>query len=181
MKKYLEDVKRKLEWYPTLTILLAFLITVFFILQPENAVYKYGLSLRIVLEEPWRLFTCHFIHLSETHYLMNVLGIILIGSLLEYTGTLRKHILLGIVTAILTTDAAILIVQTIQMSIVGGFSGVIYGFVGMMVSVVGWRGMVALGALFFGFGLLMLEQNIAWSAHVGGFIGGLIVGKIIEK
>lgn len=181
MNGILESIKRKLKWYPTLSVFLAILVTIFFILQPQNAVIKYGLSWGTVLREPWRLITCHFIHIGETHYLMNTLGIIIIGSLLEYGGLKRKHILLGIGFSILTTDLFALFVQIFRPSIVGGFSGVIYGFVGLMIVMVGWGGIIALGSLFFGIGILTLGSNIAWGAHLGGFIGGLIIGKMIKK
>ncbi len=181
MKEFLKKLKNWLEWYPTLSILLTITITIIFLSQPPEAVYEYGLFWGFVPEEPWRLVTSHFIHIEETHFLMNALGVIILGGLLELTGVKRKYILLGIGMSIITTNIAILAVQIFRPSIVGGFSGVIYGFVGMLVSIVGWGGIIALGAWFFGFGFLFLGENIAWSAHIGGFIGGLIVGKIIEN
>lgn len=179
VKEFLENVKRKLEWYPTLSVLLAILITVIFLSQTREAVQRYGLFWGFVPGEPWRLVTCHFIHSGKEHFLMNALGIIVLGGLLELTGVKRKHILLGMVMAMITADITTLGVQMVKPSIVVGSSGIIYGFVGMLISIVGWGGMIALGAVFFGYGPLLLGQNIAGSAHIGGFLGGLIIGKLI--
>ena len=178
MKKSLEDIKRDLEYSPSLTIGLAILITLLFSLQPEGAVEKYGLAMEALPSEPWRLVTNHFIHFDPSHFLKNALGLVFLGGILENAGLKKKHILLGVFMAMIFSDLAILTSQSINPSIVTGFSGIVYGFIGMMKSVVGWKGILGLAIVFFGFGVLMSGSNIAWSGHIGGFIGGLIVGEV---
>lgn len=176
MRKSLEDIKLNLKYSPCLTFMLAGFITVLFLLQPEDSVMKYGLAIQVAFEEPWRFVTNHFVHAGATHFMMNFLGLVFLGGILENAGVKRIHILQGILMAMVFSDLFILISQTIRPSIVVGFSGIIYGFIGLMVSIVGWRGVLALAILFFGFGILIMGPNIAWSGHIGGFIGGLILG-----
>lgn len=177
MKKKIKDIKRELKYSPSLTIGLMIFITILFFLQPEDAALKYGLTIKAVSAEPWRLITSHFVHLGESHFLMNALGLIFLGGILENAGVKRKHMLQGIVMALVFSNLFILMSQIVRPSLVIGFSGIVYGLIGMMVSIVGWRGVLGLAVLFFGFGILTAGGNIAWSGHIGGFIGGLIIGR----
>ena len=177
MKKSLEDIKRDIKYTPFLTVILMVFITVLFFLQPEGAVERYGLALRAILAEPWRLVTNHFVHFDVSHFMMNALGLVFLGMLLENAGMKRKHILGGILLAIVFSDLFILFSQTIRPSLVAGFSGIVYGFIGMTRSIVGRKGVLGLAFLFFGVGALISGSNIAWSGHIGGFIGGLILAE----
>ena len=179
MKKSFDDLKRDLKFSPTLTILLTIFITVLFFLQPEEAPEKYGLAIEVVLVEPWRLITNHFIHFSTGHFLMNAMGLIFLGGILETAGMERRYMVGGIVLAMIFSDLFILFSQTLSPSLVAGFSGIVYGYIGMMRYVVGRKGVLGLAILFFGFGIVTSGSNIAWSGHIGGFIGGLILGEEI--
>lgn len=177
MGESLEEIKLHLKYSPLLTIALAVLITTLSFLQPENAVEKYGLALQVAFVQPWRFVTNHFVHAGATHFTMNLLGLVFLGGILENAGVKRKHMLQGILMAMVFSDLFVLISQAIEPSIVVGFSGTIYGFISMMVSIVGWRGVLVFAILFFGFGALTRGPNIAWSGHIGGFVGGLLVGE----
>ncbi|MFP4005782.1 MAG: rhomboid family intramembrane serine protease [Candidatus Hadarchaeia archaeon] len=179
MNKKLQNLKLELKYSPILTIGTTILITIIFLFQPENAVDKYGLTLKLISKEPWRLITNHFVHIDESHFLMNAIGLIFFCGILENTGVKRNHIIQGIIYSVIFSDLFVLSSQLIRPSIVIGFSGVVYGLIGMMILLLDWRGILGLVIIFFGLGALMMGSNIAWSGHLGGFIGGLILGNRI--
>lgn len=186
MKERFRKWKRELKWYPTLTIIFVIIITVIFILQSETAVDDYGMTLPLVSSEPWRLITSHFIHVNESHFISNAIGLVFFGTILEQAGVKKKHILLGILTAMLMATTFVVYSHLIRVILdpsiipnVVGFSGVIYGLLGLMRTVIGKKAVITLAVLFFLFDMLAGPANIAWSAHLGGLVGGLIVGKKI--
>jgi len=179
-------IKRELKWYPLVTILFIVLTTLAFFLQPENAVEKYGMALPLLASEPWRLITSHFIHGGVAHFFSNLVGLLFFGTILEQAGVEKKMIVLGILFTIFSTSLFTVYSQIFRYAVfsggiplVVGFSGVVYGLIGMMSALVGRKTVIAFVVLFFLFDILMMRTNIAWSAHIGGLVGGLIVGKRI--
>lgn len=182
----MKNIIRELKWYPAVTIFFIILTTLAFFLQPENAIEKYGMSLPLLKSEPWRLITSHFIHAGTTHFFSNLIGLMFFGTILEQAGVEKKMIVLGILFTIFTTSLFTVYSQIVRYAIfssgfplVVGFSGVVYGLIGLMSSLVGRKTIIAFVALFFLFDLLTMKTNIAWSAHIGGLIGGLVIGKRI--
>jgi len=105
---------------------------------------------------------------------------------LEQAGVEKKMIVLGILFTIFSTSLFTVYSQIFRYAVfsggiplVVGFSGVVYGLIGMMSALVGRKTVIAFVVLFFLFDILMMRTNIAWSAHIGGLVGGLIVGKRI--
>ncbi len=188
MANKLKNIIRELKWYPSVTIFFIILTSAAFFLQPENAVEKYGMALPLLKSEPWRLLTSHFIHGGMTHFFSNLIGLLFFGTILEQAGVEKKMIVLGILFAIFTTSLFTVYSQIFRYAIfssgfplVVGFSGVVYGLIGLMSSLVGRKAILAFVALFFLFDILMMRTNIAWSAHIGGLVGGLVIGKRIRN
>lgn len=186
MSNRLEKTSSKLKWYPVVTIFFVILTTLAFFLQPENAAEKYGMALPLIRSEPWRLITSHFVHAGSTHFLSNLIGLVFFGTILEQAGMEKKKMVLGILVALFTTTLFTVysqifgyLVFSVGFPLVVGFSGIIYGLIGLMSSLMGRKAVVAFVLLFFLFDILMMRTNIAWSAHIGGLVGGLIVGKRI--
>lgn len=140
----------------------------------------------IVLGEWWRLFTAMFLHVGILHLLFNVYAIFAIGPMVEgYYGSLRFAIiyLLGGLTGSLASFA-------FSPSISAGASGAVFALAAAVAVYFfryrenfGARGrailqnmVVVLGAnLVFG----LVSQGIDNWGHVGGMVGGLLLGTAL--
>lgn len=187
MSGRIRSLKKKLEWYPTLTLSLALLIIALFSLQPsdpELAFERYGLYIGAIINQPYRLLTNHFIHYGSEHLILNTLFLLFFGMRLEYLGGVKKSDLLaGVLVSMMTADLGVFISQIVfGPTLVAGFSGVVFGFLGMHLFVTdSWWGMVGLGAWYVGVMFLFTwGSNIAWGGHIGGFVGGLIAADLLS-
>ncbi|KXA94478.1 hypothetical protein AKJ36_02830 [candidate division MSBL1 archaeon SCGC-AAA259I07] len=66
-------------------------------------------ALQVAFVEPWRFVTNHFVHAGATHFMMNFLGLVFLGGILENAGVKRNHMLQGILMAMVFSDLFILI------------------------------------------------------------------------
>ncbi|MBO5373517.1 MAG: rhomboid family intramembrane serine protease [Lachnospiraceae bacterium] len=138
--------------------------------------------------EWWRLFTCTFLHFGAEHLMNNVLMLVVLGMRLEHAiGKLGFSILYlssGLSGSLLSLWAE---VKFDDLGVTAGASGSVFGIVGGLVALAVWnRGKVEglttiellflLGfSLFFGF----VEGGVDNWGHIGGILGGLVVGSIL--
>ncbi|OIW15828.1 hypothetical protein TanjilG_04363 [Lupinus angustifolius] len=140
--------------------------------------------------EPWRFFTCMFLHAGVVHLLANMFSLLFIGVRLEQEfGFLRIGLLYmlsgfgGSLLSVLHLKHSA-IVQTISV----GASGALFGLLGSMLSelLTNWTiyankcaaliSLVVIIGLNLAVGFLPHVDN---SAHIGGFLAGFFLGFVL--
>ncbi|MFL5780229.1 MAG: rhomboid family intramembrane serine protease [Thermoleophilaceae bacterium] len=133
--------------------------------------------------EVYRIVTSGFIHAGLSHLLFNMLGLWVLGSLLEpVVGRLRFALIY--VTSLLAGSLGALIAQPIGFTV--GASGAIFGLLGAAIVVLRARGVNPMeSGLVFWLGLnLALTfgiSGISIGGHIGGLIGGTLAAIVIYE
>ncbi|MFF9209394.1 MULTISPECIES: rhomboid family intramembrane serine protease [unclassified Streptomyces] len=136
-------------------------------------------SVQGVAEGQWyRLLTAMFLHGSYVHLLFNMLSLWWIGALLEAALGRARYLTLFFVSGLAGSALTYLVAEPNQPSL--GASGAIFGLFGATAVLMrrlnyDMRPVLALLAInlvitfYSGF-------NIAWQAHIGGLVAGVVVG-----
>lgn len=132
--------------------------------------------------EWWRLLTNCFLHIGVLHLVMNMYALFYIGLLLEpYLG--KARFLIAYLLTGLTASMASLWWHDLTIS--AGASGAIFGMYGVFLAMLTTslieastrKSLLASISIFVGYNLLFgLQGGIDNAAHIGGLIGGLIIG-----
>jgi len=144
-----------------------------------------------ILSRPWTVLTYMFLHGDISHILFNMLGLLFFGPRLEIELGGRDFLLLYLMSGLMAAFLSFIS----PFSAIIGASGAVYGvFMGFAyywpreniyiwgVLPVQARWMVAfmtVMSLFGGFGFTM--DNIAHFAHLGGFLGGFLFLKFLDR
>jgi membrane associated rhomboid family serine protease len=142
-----------------------------------HATYN-GYSLEGVAEgQYYRLLTAMFLHASVVHILFNMLSLWWIGGPLEAALGRVRYLALYFVSGLAGSALTYLVAAPNQPSL--GASGAIFGLFGATAVLMrrlryDMRPVIALLVinLIFTFGW----SGIAWQAHIGGLVGGVVVG-----
>jgi membrane associated rhomboid family serine protease len=132
-----------------------------------------------IVTQPWSLITVNFTHANILHILFNMYSLFVLGPILErYLGRWRF-----IVLFFLTGIGGLVAVDFFTKSAVVGASGAIFGLLGVML-VLSNRIGLARPQLYITVGLNLVigrfVPGIAWQAHVGGLIAGILLGLLIR-
>jgi rhomboid protease GluP len=154
-------------------------------MAPDNeSLLKWGANFRpITLEgQWWRLVTCNFLHIGIIHLLMNMYALLYIGTLLEpYLGKARfiaAYLLTGL-------TASLVSLWWHDLTISAGASGAIFGMYGVFLAMLttnlieksGRQSLLTSIGIFVAYNLINgIRGGIDNAAHIGGLLGGLIVG-----
>ena len=124
-----------------------------------------------------------FIHGSISHFLANIVPLVVFTFLLNQYGQQRFLKL----SAFLIITTGILVWLFARSSFHVGASGVIYGYFGYLL-LIGWVSkqlvpmlMSLFVGLFYGgmiFGVLPLNQYVSWESHLFGFLMGLLATRL---
>ncbi|MET7488255.1 rhomboid family intramembrane serine protease [Streptomyces sp. NPDC005538] len=127
--------------------------------------------------QPYRLLTAMFLHASPIHIIFNMLSLWWIGGPLEAALGRARYLALYFVSGLAGSALTYLIAAPNQPSL--GASGAIFGLFGATAVLMrrlryDMRPVIALLVinLIFTFGW----ANIAWQAHIGGLVAGVITG-----
>ena len=168
-------------------IFILMVITGISIYLPDNeSLIKWGANFQpVTLEgEPWRLITSYFLHIGIFHLLMNMYALLYIGLLLEphlgKTRFLSAYLLTGL-------TASVTSLWWHDLTISAGASGAIFGMYGVFLAMLttnlieksARKALLTSIAVFVGYNILNgLKSNsgIDNAAHIGGFVGGLVIG-----
>lgn len=132
--------------------------------------------------EWWRLITNCFLHIGIIHLLMNMYALVYIGLLLEpHLGRAR------FITAYLLTciTASITSLWWHDITISAGASGAVFGMYGVFLALLttnfiektARKTLLTSIGIFVGYNLLYgMKGGIDNAAHIGGLIGGLVIG-----
>lgn len=130
--------------------------------------------------EPWRLLTTALVHGSIFHVLLNMYTLWIFGQFLENLLGRGRYLALYLLSALAGSLGVLFLAD--PFTPVVGASGAIFGLMGAFLVIQRRLGgnakqlLVLIGInLVIGF---IPGLNIAWQAHVGGIIGGALLGLI---
>jgi membrane associated rhomboid family serine protease len=151
--------------------------------QDGAELYRAGAASRFALSEGrwWTLLAANVLHAGPIHLLVNLVGLVLLGWLLEREVGWAKVALLCLAGALAATGAAVLVQPHTE---VVGVSGVIFALLGWAVMRDRLRtralGAVAWGTLIPGIVYTLLVPYVSIGAHLGGLAAGLVLGGAFE-
>jgi len=169
--------------------LVALNILVFFFktMRPELT-YLLGLTPALVPQQPWTLITSMFVHASLTHILFNMISLYFLGSLLlRLVGEVRfleVYLIGGIAGNVLYILLGPAMVPGV------GASGAIFAIGGALALLAPRLPVVIFplpipvplwGAMTFFLLISFVIAGIAWQAHLGGFLFGLLAGVYFRR
>jgi membrane associated rhomboid family serine protease len=130
--------------------------------------------------EPWRMLTSVFAHANIIHIALNMYTLWVFGMALEPLLGRARYLALFLISGFAGSLGVLLLASPVQPVL--GASGAIFGMFGAFFIIQRRLGgnatqILVLVALNLGIGFLP-GFNIAWQAHVGGLIGGFLVGLI---
>lgn len=132
------------------------------------------------LFEPWRMITSMFLHGNLIHLALNMYTLWIFGIVLEPMLGRLRYLALFFISGFAGSLAVLLITPPDQAVV--GASGAIFGMFGAFFIIQRRLGgsatqILVLVAINLAIGFIP-GFNISWQAHVGGFIGGILVGLI---
>jgi membrane associated rhomboid family serine protease len=129
---------------------------------------------------PWQLLTSMFTHVEIWHIGFNMLVLWTLGPQLELAVGRLRFLVIYLVSG-LAASATVMWLAPEHVSTLGA-SGAIFGMLGtLLVIAIKVGGDVRGIATWIGinFVLTFLLANVSWQGHIGGFVGGLLVGAAI--
>lgn len=136
--------------------------------------------------EVWRLITSAFLHGSFLHIACNMYMLYIIGPQIEQVYGKVKYLVIYLVSCI-TSSTLSLIINPDSISV--GASGGIFGLMGAMLAFAlierkninkeYINGLIKTIGINLVIGLIVI--NIDNAAHIGGFLGGIVLGSILYK
>ena len=155
-----------------------------FLLPDSESLLKWGANFRpLTLEgEWWRLITNCFLHIGVIHILMNMYALLYIGLLLEPRIGKTKFAAAYFITGI---TASITSLWWHDLTISAGASGAIFGLYGVFLALLATnliekaarQALITSIGIFVVYNLLNgMKGGIDNAAHIGGLIGGLVIG-----
>ncbi len=146
----------------------------------------------LFISHPWTLLTSMFVHANIWHILSNMLGLYFFGEFLSNIIGERKFLYLYFIGGVTGGLFYILFAYTLMPSMlraaVVGASGAVYA-VGGALAVMRPNARVMIFPfpvpiplwLAILIGLLVIAPGVAWQAHLGGVLTGLVMGFIFRK
>jgi membrane associated rhomboid family serine protease len=150
-----------------------------------------GLSRQEFTSSPWTIITNLFIHAGIWHILANMLTLYFFGSYLSRLVGDRNSLIIYFLGGLLGNVVFLLLAPSNYMAI--GASGAVFAVAGaltvlrpkMTVFIIPIPVPIPLWiAVIGGFAILSIPQfsyNIAWQAHLGGLVVGLVAGYIFRR
>jgi membrane associated rhomboid family serine protease len=134
-------------------------------------------------DEPWRFLTTAFLHVSIIHILFNMYALWIMGPLVEQMLGRARYLAIYVICAIAGSAGVLLLASPTSASWVTpavGASGAIFGVFGALVPIFRCTGRQMgqiVGLIVINFLLGFFLSNIAWQAHLGGVVAGLVMGS----
>src|SRR5690625_4539000 len=126
------------------------------------------------------LFGYSLLHGSWMHLILNAVGILCLGHVVQVQAGTKAFILAAFLTALGGAVAFLLIAGN---AIMIGASGIVFGLLGIVLRwrarrLALWRVLVVLALISLPAGLIF-EAEIAWQAHLGGFLTGWLLAPYL--
>jgi len=169
---------------PVVTLTLIGLCVVSFVLQlaVPGWTQRWIFSPVLGFYDPWRFLTVAFLHSTSSylHIVFNMVALWYVGPMLEKVLGRTRLVTLFVLCAIGGSVGSLLLATSngalAQLSV--GASGAVFGFFGAALVVThrlggDYRGILGLIGINLVFGFVV--SNIAWQAHVGGLVTGVLL------
>jgi membrane associated rhomboid family serine protease len=184
MRTY-RTVNLNVLWFLIALNVLIFVIT---LLRPEETIYFLGLTPAYLSQQPWTIISAMFVHANFLHILFNMISLYFLGSFFLRVAGERSFLAVYFLGGLAGNALYVLLGPSLTPAV--GASGAIFAIGGALavtvprvpvyiffipVPVPLW---VAIIIFFF---LSFLSSGIAWQAHLGGLLLGLIAGLILKK
>jgi membrane associated rhomboid family serine protease len=144
--------------------------------EPPDKYLLYGPA--VAAGEWWRVLTSNFEHVTPLHILFNGLSIYSFGPVVERQVGSARMLLISLIAAILSSATALAFMWSYPSA---GASGVIAGWLGLALPIADGRTRKVLIQWTVLLVLVSLVPRVAWAAHLGGFVGGLVPGLLIRS
>ncbi|HET9155447.1 MAG TPA: rhomboid family intramembrane serine protease [Myxococcaceae bacterium] len=143
--------------------------------EPPDKYLLYGPA--VAAGEWWRVLTSNFEHVTPLHILFNGLSIFSFGPVVERQVGSARMLIVSLTAALLSSATALIFMWHYPSA---GASGVIAGWLGLALPIADARARKVLIQWTILLVLVSLVPRVAWAAHLGGFIGGLVPGLLIR-
>jgi membrane associated rhomboid family serine protease len=160
-----------------------FIVTIF----SRDVITNLGLVPIIFLERPWTIVTNLFIHAGFWHIFANMLTFYFFGTYLSRLVGQNRFLMVYFGGGILGNILYILLGEPLSIAV--GASGAVFALAGALVMMMPKLRVYLFAiipmplwvAVLGGFVILSLLPFIAWQAHLGGLIAGLIAGYFFRR
>jgi len=171
-------------WFLIAINLLLFMATLF----EQDLIRLLGLQPAAFLDRPWALVTNLFIHASFWHILANMITLYFFGSYLLRLIGVKKFLIVYFGGGILGNILYLLLGESFSIAV--GASGAVFALAGVLtmmrpklrvfifpipVPLPLWVAIIG------GFVILSFIPHIAWQAHLGGLVLGLVAGYFFRR
>jgi len=171
-------------WFLVALNVLIFIIT---LLRPQSVINLLGLTPGLLSQQPWTIVTSMFVHGGFAHILFNMISLYFLGSFLIRAAGEKSFLAIFFLGGLAGNILFILLADPYSTGI--GASGAIFALGGALavmlprvpVLVFPIPVPIPLWAAILIFLLLSFLPGIAWQAHLGGLLLGLIAGLILRK
>jgi membrane associated rhomboid family serine protease len=168
---------------PVTFALIAACVFVFLLQEADDSItYRFGLLPVAVTDggEWYRLVTAAFLHAGLAHLATNMLSLYIVGTVLERVLGAGRYLALYFLSAL--GGSLLSVALAPQFSLGVGASGAIFGLFGALLVLrreVGATGGGLLALLGINLVITFTIPNIAWQAHIGGLVAGLVVAAAL--
>ena len=173
-------------WFLVALNVLIFIIT---LLRPQGVINLLGLTPALLPQHPWTVITAMFVHDPRlwTHILFNMISLYFLGSFLLRAAGERSFLAVFFLGGLAGNTLFILLADPYSTGI--GASGAIFALGGALAVMVPRVPIlvfpipvpIPLWAAILIFLLLSFLPGIAWQAHLGGLLLGVIAGLILRR
>jgi len=171
-------------WFLVALNVLIFIIT---LLRPQSVINLLGLTPGLLSQQPWTIVTSMFVHGGFAHILFNMISLYFLGSFLIRAAGEKSFLAVFFLGGLAGNILFILLADPYSTGI--GASGAIFALGGALavmlprvpVLVFPIPVPMPLWAAILIFLLFSFLPGIAWQAHLGGLLLGLIAGLILRK
>jgi len=183
MRTY-RTVNLNVLWFIIALNVAIFIIT---LIRPEGIIYFLGLTPALLSQQPWTIISSMFVHGSIWHILFNMISLYFLGSFVIRAAGERTFLAIYFLGGLVGNILFALLANPFSTGI--GASGAVFALGGALavmaprvpvfiffipIPVPLWVAII----IFF---LLSFLPSIAWQAHLGGLVLGLVAGLIFRR
>ncbi len=168
-----------------------FLMFIAATISPMAAYSLFGLKMpAYFVSQPWTIVTNLFIHAGFFHIFANMLTLYFFGTFFTRLVGENKFLLVYFAGGILGNVLLLLLSPAFPFSVAVGASGAVFALGGALTVMMPKLKVIVFpipvpvplwAAVIGGFIILSFLPGIAWQAHLGGLILGLVAGYILKK
>jgi hypothetical protein len=174
-------------WVLIIINLMVFIAT----LVSGNIVYRLGLVPAALAQQPWTLFTALFVHASFWHIFGNMVTLYFFGTFLSRLIGNGRFLIVYFVGGLIGNLAFLALGPSYAIAV--GASGAVYAVAGVLVVLVPKLRVALWGVIPMPLWVLILvffvlwpfifglSLQVAWQAHLGGLVTGVIAGFIFRR